>query len=227
MNWDTKGLIWNIEYAMQAGNLSSATVTGNPSDIKASGSAAEALLGWQFKGGKNVHRIYVKGEFASGDKIDPTTGSGDKYEGFVPLWGEIHGRTGNGDWFQVAGASTALGGNSLVGGVSGEDPGLMAIAVGYTGMYKEKHELGVDFWNYASDQKVPIFDSSNPNATSDKLGTAFDVWYGYNYTKNVAFQVSYSTLSPGDALTGKGDLGGTSIPSDNVERLYGQVRLRF
>jgi hypothetical protein len=226
--WEKKGLVWNIEYAMQAGHVAGGSSTATTTDVKASGSAAEALIGWNFHSKKKItHRIYGRYEFASGDKIDPVTGTGDKFEGFVPLYGDVHGRTGNGDWFQVAGNSSFLGSNSAVGSLNGQSPGLKAWSVGYNGMFNEKHDFGVAYWDYSSDQKVFIFDSSNPNATSSKLGTAFDVWYGYNYSKNVAFQVDYSELSPGKALTGTGTFLGNDVPNDSVNRLYARARLRF
>ena len=62
--------------------------------------------------------------------------------------------------------------------------------------------------------------SSEAGAASKDLGKAFDVWYGFNYSRNVNFVVSLSQLNPDDALTG----GGTN---DSVKRLYGQARLRF
>jgi hypothetical protein len=56
----------------------------------------------------------------------------------------------------------------------------------------------------------------------DKLGTAFDIWYGFNYTRNLSFAASLSQLSPDDALS-----GGAPNPDDSVQRIYGQARLRF
>jgi hypothetical protein len=200
-NWTKKGLIWNVEYAMQAGKVSSAGGV----DVDASGKAGEALVGWNFKSKKNVHRVYGKYEYASGD--DP--GTTDKFEGFAPLYGDIHGRTGMGDWFQVSAFST------VVGGGVGTGFGLKAWSVGYDGHFGERHELGIAYWDYKADDDQGSPDGSN-------LGTDEEIWYSFNYSKNVAFQAAYAELKPGDALTLSG-----ALPDDQAKRLYGQVRLRF
>jgi alginate export protein len=201
--WDHNGLVWNIEYAIQMGQL---VTEGNASpgpDVDAGGQAGEGLIGWNFKGNKNTHRVFGRFEMATGDDVTST----DENEGWVPLFGEIHNRAGRGDWFRVDADPTALG-----GGISG---GLFAWAVGYTGLFNQKHEIGAQYWDYSLEE-----DNDNPNG--DGLGQAFDVWYALNFTKNVALEASYSNLSPDDALT---------IPAggadDSVERFYGQIRLRF
>jgi hypothetical protein len=204
-NWNKAGLIWNVEYAMQTGKVAGGASAALQTDIDASGKAGEALVGWNFKSKKNVHRVYGKYEYASGDDANST----DKFEGFVPLYGDIHGRTGMGDWFQVSAFST------MVGGATGVPFGLKAWSVGYDGHYGDRHELGVAYWDYKADD-----DQGSPDGNN--LGTAVDIWYGFNYSKNVAFQAAYSELKPGDALTASG-----ANPDDKAERLYGQVRLRF
>lgn len=204
LNWD-KGFIWNVEAALQFGTAASARFVGGAEDIDQSGMGGEGLFGFNFGGGKNIHRVYGKFEYATGDDATTT----DENEGFINNWGEVHDRTGKGDWFQVAGSSTFAGSPAV-------DGGLMAFSVGYTGMYNQKHEVGVAFWDYSLEE-------DSGTAAGDKLGTAFDVWYGYHYSKNVSFEAAYSNLSPDDAL------GGVSpLPVDDaIERLYGQVRLRF
>jgi len=200
--WDHNGLVWNIEYAIQTGDFTTANVGGI--DESAGGSASEGLLGWNFKGDKSVHRVYAKYEMATGDDTTST----DEFEGFVPIYGEIHNRTGHGDWFRVAHDATALGG-------FGASYGLMAWSVGYTGMFNNgTHELGAAFWDYSAEE-------DNDDPLGDGYGTAFDVWYGLNFSKNVAIEASYSQLSPDDLLTGGG------AADDTVERFYGNLRLRF
>jgi len=206
--WDHNGLVWNIEYAIQTGDLSSASITGGPEDVSAGGSASEGLLGWNFKSDKSVHRFFAKYEMATGDDASST----DEFEGFVPLSGEIHNRTGHGDWFRVASDSTFLGGTNL-------NAGLMAWAVGYTGMFNNgKHELGAQYWDYSMEE-----DNDNPDG--DGFGTAFDIWYGLNFSKNVAMEFSYSNFSPDDALGAASDP--VNVPTDSVERFYANLRLRF
>jgi len=205
--WDKGGLVWNVEYAVQFGDLSSQPANPFTVNESAGGSAGEALIGWNFKGTKSVHRVFGKYELASGD--DASTN--DKFEGFVPLFGEVHNRTGHGDWFRVQHDPTNLGTNAAQGG-------LEAWAIGYTGMFNGKHEVGAQYWDYSYETSSYTV---GPNNGTD-LGNAFDIWYGYNYSKNVTLEASYSNLSPGDALT-----GGGNNPSDAVERLYGNIRLRF
>ncbi len=191
-----KGFFWDVEIAQQAGKASYAT------DSKAKGQAVEGWFGYNWKAGKNVHRIYGRVEMASGNKA----GSADS-DGFIPMFGDFHNRTGHGDWFVLANVSTNLGGGTIGGA------GLKATSAAYNGFYNDRHEFGAALWDYKLDQK--------DTAGNDKLGTAIDFWYGFNYSKNVAFTASVSQLSVGDALK---DITGTS---DSVKRYYGQARLRF
>ena len=196
------GLFWNVEYAQQFGQASSGYVTGSGTDVDAGGHAIEAWAGWAFKMGKNSHRLFGRYEEASGDKASST-----KNEGFIPLFGDFHNRLGHGDWFHMADASTGLGGGVTAGGIK-------AWSVGYTGYFRERHELGAAYWDYTQ--------AEDNGAASDKLGTAYDVWYGFNYSRNLTFTASVSQLNPDDALT-----GGGAAPNDAVMRIYGQARLRF
>ncbi|SRR5713226_2983644 len=192
------GFFWDAELAQQFGDASYAASS------KAKGRAFEGWFGYNFRSGKNVHRIYGRYEEATGD--DTSAGSTD-FQGFIPMFGDFHNRTGHGDWFRLADASTNLGGGIGTGG-------LKATSVSYTGYYSDKHEFGVAYWKYKLQK--------NNGPGSDDLGNAIDIWYGYNYSRNVTFTASLSQLSPGDGLT-----GGGAAPNDNVTRLYGQARLRF
>ena len=204
------GFFWDIEGVGQVGQVSSALVTGGANDVDAKGNAFEGWFGYSIKSGKKTHRFYGRLESASGDKSN-TAG---KNEGFQPLFGDFHNRLGHGDWFQMSGN---LGGpTNLGGGVPGNASGIQGLSAGYTGYFNDRHEFGVALWQY----KVA---EENTAGNGKKLGTATDVWYGFNYSRNVNFTVSLSQLSPDDALTGTGP--GTL--TDNVTRLYGQARLRF
>lgn len=166
------------------------------------------------RSGKNNHRFYGRLEQASGDD----TGTTDKFEGFVPMFGDFHNRTGHGDWFVLGNDPTNLGpGSGINGGTTGA--GLQALSFGYTGLYSDKHEFGVAFWKYTLDQEETVTGN-----TDDDLGTSTDIWYAYNYSKNATFTVSLSQLSPGDALK---DISTGGNLDDSVTRLYGQVRFRF
>jgi hypothetical protein len=187
-----KGLFWNVEYALQTGDVDTTE--------DASGNALEGWIGYNFN---KKHRVYVRAEQATGD--DLSTGTDD--ESFQPMFGDFHNRTGHGDWFLLQDDPTA--------GAFGLEGGLTAIGVGWTGRFDDKSEVGVEYWNYALEE-------DNGAAIGDDLGAAIDVWYGYNYSRNLSFVAAFSQLSPDDALS-----GGGAAPDDSVTRLYGQARIRF
>jgi len=193
------GLYWNIEYAMQSGDADSTPGF----EESAEGDVAEGWIGWNFKSGKNNHRVYARLGMASGD--DSTTAD---YEGFIPMFGDFHNRLGHGDFFQLSGAPTGLGGGLLL------DDGITGTALGWNGMFGDRHELGAELWSFTSEQENA--------AGEDKLGSEIDFWYSFNYSKNLIFSASLSQLSPDDGLT-----GGAGAPDDSVTRLYGNARLRF
>src|SRR6266571_16903 len=186
------GLFWNVEYAKQSGDA-------NTTD-KAKGTVGEGWIGWNMKSGKNNHRFYARLGEASGDDDPADT---DEH-GFIPLFGDFHNRLGHGDFFQLAGSSTGMG------LVSTADLGIQGIGIGWNGIFGDKHEAGAELWSFKTDK--------NNGAGDDKLGTETDVWYGYNFSKNLTFTASLSQFSPDDALTGGGN-------NDSVTRLYGRARL--
>ena len=184
------GLFWSVEGATQFGDAAT--------NVDASGHVLEGWVGYNFKKSKVTHRVYGRLALATGD--DASTAD---FEGFMPLFGDFHNRTGRGDWFQLQDASTGLG-----GGIGG---GLQAVGLGWNAFKGDRHEYGAQYWSYSL---------AEDNGGDDGLGTALDVWYGFNYSRNVSFTASLSRLMPDDALTG----GGIDDP---VSRLYGQARLRF
>ena len=192
------GLFWNVELAIQTGQVESELISG--ADLDAGGRVLEGWIGWNFKSGKNNHRIYGRLTQASGDD-DPAD---DSQDAFVSLFGDFHNRLGHGDFFHVDGTSTSLG---AVG-----DLGINAVAFGWTGQFGDRSELGAEFWSFAT--------AEENGAGDDALGTEIDVFYNYNYSKNMTFSASLSQLSPDDALTGGGN-------DDSVTRLYGNARFRF
>jgi hypothetical protein len=219
---DKSGLVWNAEFAQQFGEYSELATPFPTSSFESgadiSGSVLEGMVGWNFKGGNATHRVFGRYEWASGNETDTDSTPGDKEdEGFLPMYGDFHNRLGRGDWFQLTGDSpTSLGPSSGVAGAGGG--GIMAVSAGYTGWFKENHTFGAAFWDYALDQET---DLGGTAGETDDLGSAFDIWYGYAYSRNLAFEASISQLSPGEALTGDGG------PDDSVMRVYGQARLRF
>jgi len=194
------GLFWNAEYGQETGDANAAD--------KAKGNVAEGWIGWNMKSGKNNHRFYARIGMASGDD-DPTD---TDQKQFVPMFGDFHNRLGHGDFFQLSGNSTGLGG--AVGALSG-NLGIQGTGVGWNGMFGDRHEVGAEYWSFKTDKKDPV-------TNFDKLGTELDVWYGYNFSKNLTFMAAVAELSPDDALT-----GGGGANNDKVDRIYGNARLRF
>jgi len=179
-----------------------------------SGNVAEAMFGWNFKVGNIIHRPYGKYEMASGNKTPSGGGLDDKDEGFRPFFTDFHNRLGHGDWFALTGGNPSFAGAGLAGTGGG---GISAFSLGYTG-WTGRHTWGAEFWDYSLAEDT---DLGAPDGTTSDLGTAIDLFYGFNYSKNVTFEASWSQLSPGDALTG------AAGPDDSAMRLYGQARLRF
>jgi hypothetical protein len=206
------GPVWNGEVAQQFGQISDlSTPVAFAPGADLSGTVIEAMFGWNFKTGDIIHRPYAKFESASGNETDPAAlpGTDDEDEGFRPFFEDFHNRLGHGDWFALTG-----GDPSFVGGGANGGTGITAVSLGYTG-WTTRHSWGAEFWDYTLDQEAVIL-----GVEEDDLGSAFDLWYGFNYSKNLMFEASLSQLSPGDALTAGG-------PDDSAMRLYGQARLRF
>jgi len=221
---------WNVEIAQQFGTAVSALVAANPvavpDDISASGTVVEGWFGYNWKKAKNLHRFYGRFEMASGDDAGTT----DKYEGFVQQYGDFHNRLGHGDWFHLDGNLSGIASDNLMvcsPGNFGCGSGIQAFSVGYDGFYNDRHEFGAAFWSYALDQATDV-DPTAAVQNEDALGTAVDLWYGFTFSKNVSFEASYSELSAGKALKDSVQPGPLSATgSDSVQRLYGQIRLRF
>ena len=211
-NTTKNGPVWNGEVAQQFGQISDLSAPGSfASGADLSGMVIEAMFGWNFKTGDIIHRPYAKFESASGNETDPAAlpGTDDEDEGFRPFFEDFHNRLGHGDWFALTGGDPSFVGAGANGGT-----GITAVSLGYTG-WGTRHSWGAEFWDYTLDQEAVI-----AGVGEDDLGTAFDLWYGFNYSKNLMFEASVSQLSPGDALTAGG-------PDDSAMRLYGQARLRF
>ncbi|HET8945886.1 MAG TPA: hypothetical protein VFQ07_02790 [Candidatus Polarisedimenticolia bacterium] len=215
-NVTKNGAVWNGEVAQQFGQISDLSTPGTfEAGADLSGMVIEAMFGWNFKVGNVIHRPYGKYEMASGNKTDTDATPGDKEdEGFRPFFTDFHNRLGHGDWFALTGGNPSFAGAGLAGTGGG---GIQAFSVGYTG-WTGRHSWGAEFWDYSLDQDT---DLGPVDGTTGDLGKAIDLFYGFNYSKNVTFEASWSQLSPDDALTG------AAGPDDSAMRLYGQARLRF
>jgi hypothetical protein len=200
-----KGFIWNIEYAQQFGEIETTSpVPFRQYDEDADGSILEAMFGYNFHRGDNNHRIYGRYMMVSGN--DSTDAD---WNGFVGIAGDFHDRLGKGDWFLP---DTTVSG----GGLAGTGRGIDAWTIGYNGFFNDRHEFGIAYWDYTINEMA-----GTAPGTPDDLGSAYDIWYGFNYTRNVAFEASYSSLDPGEWLVSPGQ------PDDAATRLYGQMRFRF
>lgn len=218
---DTAGLVWNIEFAQQFGEYSELAPASNfESGADISGSVLEGMIGWNFKGGSAVHRVFARYGWASGNETE--AGPDDEDEGFMPMFGDFHNRLGRGDWFQLTGSEPTNLGGGLAGTGGG---GIAAFAVGYTGWYKENHTFGAQVWDYTLDQETDLEPGAG-ETFEDALGSAVDIWYGYAYSRNLSFEASISQFSPDDALTSAEPFVAT-VNDDSVMRIYGQARLRF
>ena len=207
-NTTKNGPVWNGEVAQQFGEISNHAAPGTfTQGADLSGMVIEAMFGWNFKAGNIIHRPYGKFESASGNET--TVGPDDEDEGFRPFFTDFHNRLGHGDWFTLTGGDPSFVGAGANGGT-----GITAVSVGYTG-WTDRHSWGAEVWDYTLDQEAVI-----AGEEEDDLGSAIDLWYGFNYSKNLMFEASWSQLSPGDALTAGG-------PDDSAMRFYGQARLRF
>jgi hypothetical protein len=222
-NVTKNGAVWNGEFAQQFGQISDLSTPGTfETGADLSGNVIEAMFGWNFKVGNVIHRPYGKFESASGNQADNDATPGDKEdEGFRPFFTDFHNRLGHGDWFALTGGNPSFVGAGLAGTGGG---GISAFCLGYTG-WTTRHSWGFEYWDYSLDEDTDLDPGAGTSFTSD-LGNAYDIWYGFNYSKNVTFEASVSQLSPGDTLTGTTAFTPV-VNDDSAMRLYGQARLRF
>ncbi len=170
----------------------------------------EALHGWHFSG----ELVYQFGDIADRD-IDAFA-----FEGFVghtwdtPTNPGVHfgvtmatGDDGGGDaetFFALAGeVHPRLGLADLI-----DASNVMAYNLGYTGS-KDNHSWGADVFK---------FDLEEDNGGDDDMGWELDLWYNYQYSKNLVAQFAVAYFDAGD-LYGSG--------ADAATRLYANLLVRF
>ena len=192
------GFYWNIEYVMQFGGVDNAGSSAMDEDV--SGDLLETWFGYNFNRGSNDHKVYIRYTAMSGD--DPNSAD---WEGFMFVAGDIHDRLGKGDWF--------IFDTWVVGPPMGVD----AWSIGYNGFFNSRHEFGIAYWDYS------LNDSTG--WSSSDYGNAYDIWYGFNYSRNVTFEAALSQFSPDGIITDPADLNWPA--SDDATRFYMQARLRF
>jgi hypothetical protein len=121
--------------------------------------------------------------------------SSSDYERFFALSGEVHPRLGLGDWIDAT--------------------NIVAWNLGYTGS-KDNHSWGVDVFK---------FDLEEDNGGEDDLGFEVDLWYNYQYSKNLVAQFAIAWFDEGNLIQDSNDAFGFS--SDNAFRLYANLLVRF
>lgn len=218
-----KGFMWNFEYAMQGGDIRNIATATPGYNNKLKGDFTEFMFGYNFSNGDNNHKVYLRYESMSGDDSAAGANQSSDYDGWVGMPGDIHDRFGKGDWFLPTTTATGTGFGPAGSGALAQTRGIDAWSIGYNGFYNDRHEFGIAYWDYGVNNTDNL-----ATGLSDKLGSAYDIWYGFNYTRNVAFEANYSSFDPGDFYLGNG-VGPVvaANPGDSATRLYGQVRLRF
>jgi hypothetical protein len=183
------GFHFNAEVTYMFGeiNLSKHTAAADL-DIDAFG--GEAHFGYTFDvtGNPDIHGGIT---YASGDD-DPTDSDAETFiqpfdtSGGAAPYADNHGRLGFAD---VTTPSN-----------------LIAYQIGYAGSW-ENMAWGIELYTFESESALPGVD--------DDLGDEIDVWFNYQYSRNLSMQVAYSYVDPGDAFVG----------ADEAQRFYVNLRL--
>jgi len=198
----TIGARWNRERMtgdklnMFDWNIEAAMQTGDAGDpdlptFDLSGMIVEGWFGFNFNAGETNGRVHVGYFMTSGDDIT----TADEDEGFIAMYGDFHAnnRLGDLDWIDQFGPSD-----------------ITDISVGYEHWFGTAHYVMAAYHMFT--------ETEDNGAPSDDLGDEIDLTYGYQYSKNLAFEVTAGQASPGDAI-------GTDL--DSVQRITGQAKLRW
>lgn len=188
---------WNVEYAMQTGDIGDPAGFSPSIDIK--GSVLEGWFGFNFKAGESHGRVHVGVFSASGD--DTTTTGKD--ESFYTLYGDFHAnnRLGDLDWWET---------------VSGGPHNITDVNLGYEHWFSgDAHHvwIAIHSLRLTEDNNSPV---------GDKIGSEVDLGYGFQYSKNVAFEVFVGQFAADDD-----QFGFTTTSSDPVQRIYGSAKLNW
>ncbi|MGH9866715.1 MAG: alginate export family protein [Candidatus Polarisedimenticolia bacterium] len=231
------GFLWNIEAAIQTGDVQPCVNTSFPfptgvcfdEAIDLSAQVAEAAFGFNWHGGKTDQKVWVGGVYASGDDgipIDPTE---DELEAYQPLFPDFHNRLGLMDLLNVT--------------------NVISLSAGYQINVDDRHIFGVQFYDFSKAEEndtnfspltgVQITPSvadclvfTGVECENDSIGQELDLWYTYAMTNNFSFDTAVTYFNPGDAVE---DFQSTfdTIPGeeefgeDGAYRIWGQVRARW
>lgn len=202
-NPDHNGADWNVELALQDGDVGS-----GPNPDSHSASLVEGWFGWSF-GGK--HRVHVGALMSSGDddESDGVGGNEDTdHEDYLFLFPDNHAHNRLGDMDIVEGflsyADTFFG--SLFSN------GITDYNVGYEWM-GETNSFMAAYHQFTLTE--PLFTGN------DALGSEIDLGFNHMYNENTSLGVFVGNFMADDVIL---DLFGTD---DDAMRIWGQARLRW
>lgn len=161
---------WNVEYAMQNGDLGEPFAFSPGIDIDAA--VMELWFAFNFHTGESSHgRVHVGALVTTGQKFASTDA-----QDFIPLFGDFHAnnRFGDLDWVDQFGPHNITDFN-----------------VGYEHWFGESHYVMFAYHMFQDTETVP-------GQLEDKIGDEIDLKYGYQYSKNLAFEVMVGQASPND-----------------------------
>jgi hypothetical protein len=192
MNGDKLNMFdWNIEYAVQSGD--------DTPTVKIAAWIGEGWFAYNFNAGQNTHgRVHIGTLMTSGQKNTTAT----KDEDFVSLYGDFHAnnRFGDMDWVDSA-TLPALGGAHNITDYN----------IGY------EHWFGTDHYVMFA---YHMFKETEANgAPDDTIGDEIDLKYGYQYSKNLSFEVMLGQANPDEKFFG--------APADAVQRAAAQAKVRW
>ena len=201
MNGDKLNMFdWNIEVAMQSGDLGD-PVFPSPS-IDLAGWIGEGWFAFNYKAGDTHGRVHIGTLMTSGDKASTI----DKDESFVSYYGDFqeYNRFGDLDWVDLFGQHNITDFN-----------------IGYEHWFGEQHYVMLAYHIFQETEET------FPAAGSD-LGDEIDLTYGFQYSKNLAFQVTMGQANPGDAAIAlyENELE-ELVPGDPVQRITAQAMLTW
>lgn len=91
---------------------------------------------------------------------------------------------------------------------------LIAYQIGYAGSW-ENLAWGVELYNFEMDEA--------PAGTDDSIAQEVDLWFNYQYSRNLSLQIAYAFFSVDDAIEDAVRAGGAS--PDDGQRFYVNLRL--
>lgn len=93
---------------------------------------------------------------------------------------------------------------------------LLAYQLGYAGSM-ENQAWGIEVYRFEL--------AESAGDASEDLGNEIDVWYAYQYSKNMSLQLVYSILLTGDAIQDAVEAAG--FASDDAQRFYANVVVKY